>query len=440
MSFRKCIAVNPDKIIKDLSGGVIQIQIAALTAVLQISASSVESLTDLEGLRDAISVLRDHGHGDVLFLARKSMNHLNSILSVGNDSMSSVNTEGAALSIESSESDQVATLTPEFSRKDILEIMNSSSDEREIANALSLLLRSGKGEDIKVVRGMLSHSDSRVRSNAVEFIERFGTDEEIISSCMSLVMDESNRVRGTVLSAIGRIDPSVVTSHFEEMLASNEISIRESAVYALSRIKGEWVVKLLITAMSDTFEGIRGRAADALGRQKDIRSLHALKEHLNDLSPEVVDAVQKSIAFLTMEEVQGLRNGELDCSHNFASTDVTDNLAELYPEELLLFNRADDEMKTNLVNTGKVIFQQMMDGILLSEYLSVLFCDIVKLSEFKRQNSDISSTEADFKRIENFLEKRYSILALGAARVMKSKELLIAEDNSLFNILSNIEV
>jgi hypothetical protein len=82
----------------------------------------------------------------------------------------------------------------------------------------------------------------------------------------------------------------------------------------------------------------------------------------------------------------------------------------------------------------------MMDGILLSEYLSVLFCDIVKLSEFKRQNSDISSTEADFKRIENFLEKRYSILALGAARVMKSKELLIAEDNSLFNILSNIEV
>ena len=258
MNCNKCVAVNPGKIINDLSGGVIQVQIAALTAVLQVSSSSVEDVSQLEPLRDAISKLRKNSHGDVLFLARKSINHLNSILSVGDSSLSAVNTEGQA----SSNMDN-----PEFTREEILEILaSSSSDSRKIATALSLLLRSGKKEDILAVKAVLTDEDARVRSNSVEFIERFGTDEEIIDSSMSLIMDDSNRVRATVLSVIGRIKPSVVTSHFEEMLASDEISVRESAVYALSRIKGEWVVKLLISAMSDAFEGIRERAAEEIGR------------------------------------------------------------------------------------------------------------------------------------------------------------------------------
>jgi len=331
---------------------------------------------------------------------------------------------------------------PEFTREEILEILaSSSSDSRKVATALSLLLRSGKKEDIVAVKAVLTNDDARVRSNSVEFIERFGTDEEIIDSSMSLIMDDSNRVRATVLSVIGRIKPSVVISHFEEMLASDEISVRESAVYALSRIKGEWVVKLLISAMSDAFEGIRERAAEALGRQKDIRALHALKEHLNDLSPVVAKAVQNSIDFLTMEEVQGLRSGELSCSDNFDSICVVDTLSESYPHELVSLSKAGNDLKNSLSQTGQDLFKQLMDGSLTSEYLAIVFCDIVKLSEFLRQHSDIDSPKGEnFDRIDDALCKRYSILALGAARVLKSKEFDIEKSNSLFDVLSSIDV
>ena len=440
-------AVNLKKMKEDISIGNSQIQVAALSAILQLSATSVENSSELEELKSTVLQLIEVSEGDVLFLGRKVANHLNSLTGVSNQIDQKKNSD----------------LVVKSDGEDVWVRDLSSSDDRKVADSLSWLLRHSNEKNINKVIPMVKHSCARVRSNAIEFIERYGNDRQILEHSMFLLQDESNRVRGTVLSALGRIKPDTVEKHFEEMLNSKEISIRESAVYALSRIKGEWVVKLLILTMNDSFEGIRVRAAEALGRQKDIRALEALKSHLNDLSPHVAQTVENSIAFLTMEEVEGLRKGEVGSTDSFSikSKDI-EVLESVTAEEIKFIKDADECLISKLNTGGQKIYKEMQSGSLISEQLEILYCDIVKLHEFERQYNDDLLPEMDVRQlfkdfssvlgnredsrneaslhIHKALKDGYITLALRAVRLFEENTLKLDGKSELVQVLKDIKV
>ncbi len=111
----------------------------------------------------------------------------------------------------------------------------------------------------------LHHTDDRCRAKAVEICAKSFPQDQLDKILTPMLGDQNNRVRANVIVALKETNPIVLNQSLQEMLSSSRISMRESAIWAISKLySNELYRSLLMKALHDPYRDIRVRAIEAL--------------------------------------------------------------------------------------------------------------------------------------------------------------------------------
>lgn len=267
------------KIAEDVFHDDVNVRVLALSTVCQLGADSVSSAAEAALLARALEeAASEASPQDVRFLARKGLNHLRT-LSGGQPAPAAV-----------------PAAAPAPTRESALAALDGPA--REAAEACAVLSRLGLASDVPALLPLLAHEDARVRSNAIEALAGLADAGTLVEALVPLYGDPDNRVRGTVAAALGRLGHPTVITYLEQLLADERLSMRESAVYALTTLQGPDVVRLLVNSLQDSYEGVRLRAAQGLAACGDASAIEALRATLSDPDPAVGEAAATALSFL----------------------------------------------------------------------------------------------------------------------------------------------
>ncbi|MBI2943087.1 MAG: HEAT repeat domain-containing protein [Candidatus Wallbacteria bacterium] len=288
------MAINLKKICRDVAHQDEDIQLMALTTIGQLSPTSIEDPNDLVTLRAAVQGATGSANSDIAFLAKKAANKIEELFA-----RMPQGRQAAASAPDPSEPPKAECMA---SRTDVLASLAVEEEPVGLATLLSQLARVAQPVDVEMAVGHLGHTDARVRANAVEVVEKLGDDKRVTELLTPLLADDNNRVRGNVAKALGRIGVPKIALYLEEMLKSNRVSMRESAVYAMSHIRAAAMVDLLVRALRDPYEGIRLRAVRGLKMHNDERAVPAIRPLLNDLDIDVCEEARKAIRVIRKDQ------------------------------------------------------------------------------------------------------------------------------------------
>ncbi len=292
------MSINLKKICRDISRPEEDVQYLALTTITQMTPSSIEDPSDVLSLRTALHEAAASSNEDIVFLARKAINHLEQLAMKipGGLPAAPPPPPPAAAGTPAAEPPQ----GPD--RIDVLASIQVEDDPVKLATLVSQMIRIAEPVDLEATIPLLKNRDARVRSNAVEVVERLADGKKTTELLTPLLSDDNNRVRGNVAKALGRIGMPRTAKYLEEMLHSSKVSMRESAVYALSHIRGTQMVDLLVQALRDPYEGIRLRAVRGLKMHNDERSLPHIRPLMNDLDIDVCEEAHKAIRVIRHDQ------------------------------------------------------------------------------------------------------------------------------------------
>lgn len=292
------MAINLKKICRDVENPEEELRVLALTTICQITATSVENPAELVALKAALQRAIQSSSQDTVFMARKAMNRVEELIG----KLPAAALASATPSAPAGPSAQPGPSAPETSREDVLAGLAVEDDSVKLATLVSQLGRVGEPVDWVLAVPHLKSPDARVRANAVELVERMPDQAQVTELLTPLLSDENNRVRGNVAKALGRIGVPKIARYLKSMLRSPKVSMRESAVYAISHIIGEPMVDLLIEALRDPYEGIRLRAVRGLKIHNAERAVPAIRPLLNDLDIDVCEEARKAIRVIRKDQ------------------------------------------------------------------------------------------------------------------------------------------
>ena len=121
---------------------------------------------------------------------------------------------------------------------------------------------------VKQIVPFLDYPDPRVRANAVEGLA-MANDPEMAYHIAPLLGDQDNRVRGNVATYLWNKDPALAREKIEAMLQSPSVWDRESALYAIEKIRDESLNPLLKKLLRDKSLTIVRKAASLLSSLDD---------------------------------------------------------------------------------------------------------------------------------------------------------------------------
>lgn len=110
--------------------------------------------------------------------------------------------------------------------------IRDTTDPLMLSNLLRQVESPAHMDEREMLLGMLSHEDSRVRSNAVEAMDRHY--HEVYYDALRRRMDDSsNRVCANAIIAVGKRNLDDVTAKLSSLLTHESLAMRESALYCL---------------------------------------------------------------------------------------------------------------------------------------------------------------------------------------------------------------
>ncbi len=293
------MAINLQKIQSDLNHGDPQIQTFALMSITRLSPQLVDSVQEIQAVYDKLQSLIKSNNPDVVFLARKATNHIDTVFRPYFKDLGKR---------EGGPPQDPRTM----SREELLRTIDSSLEHKYVASLVMRFIEVGQREDLSALRQFLQHEDDRVRSNTVEVFESLG-DSNYVEDIKPLLSDRNNRVRGNAIMALVKLGHTDVRRNIEEMLCMGMISMRETAVYVLSQLKLPFVEELLIKASADPYDGVRLRATKSLGNFITRRAIVRLKQLMNDIDINICEAAVESLRTIkrTHEELKNQRTQEV---------------------------------------------------------------------------------------------------------------------------------
>lgn len=146
---------------------------------------------------------------------------------------------------------KVATLRKAWASmgKDVLDVLarrvSADTEPVFLAYAMGLMGHSRNPEHHKAVSALLTHSDSRVRANAVEALGQMGC-QNLVSLLEKFLVDCDNRIRANAIIAVFSVDPGKAVAALRVMAQSPLESHRDSALYCLSQIPAEQAGEITI--------------------------------------------------------------------------------------------------------------------------------------------------------------------------------------------------
>lgn len=131
---------------------------------------------------------------------------------------------------------------------------------------------------IGLLSGLLDHEDPRVRANAVEGLG-LTRSASAVPAIMQALRDTDNRVKANALTLLGKIGSVNVARILKEMLVSQKISHRESAVWAAGSLKGREITTALIEAlMAGPGEETELKILESLSKREPAEFLPGLEK------------------------------------------------------------------------------------------------------------------------------------------------------------------
>jgi hypothetical protein len=322
------------RLISDLSTDSVDIQILALSTIPRLSTGIKASEEGVEALRQAVINVSEGANSDIVFLARKALNHLSGFNAgqvnsapveavLGNipplqkSETSPVTAErkpseeanrpagldisgSGAPAVDDGDDEFAATVIRDGSASETFNIerqLIKEEDPRRIATLLATLATDAT--DVFVLNrvvGFLEHENDRVRANAVEVFEKLGNGPDHMAFLTPMLKDKNNRVRSNVVKVLGKFGHPQFKLFLSEMLDSPEISMRESGVYALCELRSLDVLDLLIKMIDDSYVDIRLRILKALANFDNPEVIDAIKTRVSD-----GDEVVRQHAFAILE-------------------------------------------------------------------------------------------------------------------------------------------
>ncbi|NER35903.1 MAG: NACHT domain-containing protein [Oscillatoria sp. SIO1A7] len=152
----------------------------------------------------------------------------------------------------------------------------------------------------KAILLMLKDESDSVRGSAASALGKLGgKSEAVISKLLSLLKDESDSVRVNAASALGKLggNSEAVISELLSLLKNESEDVRINAASALGKLRGnsEAVIPRLLSLLKDRSYWVRGEAANALGKLEG--DSEALVSGLLSLLKDESEEVRRSAAY-----------------------------------------------------------------------------------------------------------------------------------------------
>ncbi|MCO4783076.1 MAG: hypothetical protein KC646_12195 [Candidatus Cloacimonetes bacterium] len=275
------------KIISELKKTNEKLMILALMQVPSLKPDADYNADDLKALSQLISSNVLSNNPDVSYLSRKAANHMQDKFQ-----LTPVD-ENVILGDSSDDSDEFITIDESFSQDPL-------SLEKQ------LLALPDNYQDHDNILPFLMHSNNRIIATTIETLARTAyPKQELITECKPFLDSDHNRIKANAIIAIGTLDFSLVSEHLSAMFQTTKISMRESAVYAISKLQTSMALqKLLLKCLHDPYLDIRLRAIDILKRYNHPDVVTQMKRLANDLDIEICEAALETIEALQNSKSQ----------------------------------------------------------------------------------------------------------------------------------------
>lgn len=186
---------------------------------------------------------------------------------------------------------------------------------------------------------LLSHVDYSVRRTAASILCDIG-DKSLIHHLVEFLKEKDDELRKKAIEAIANIKDPETIDILIELFEDSNVNIRLSAIDALIKM-GSPAIEKLICALESPIETIRESAAFALGRIKNIDTIPKLINLLSDKSIYVRMAAARALSNMGENTIKTLldllkdRNEAVRESASYALGEIKDKDAVPYIIDLL---------------------------------------------------------------------------------------------------------
>lgn len=310
-----------NRIIEDLADPDREIQILALTTIPRIAPDLQPSPQELEQLNAQLTKLAQSRNPDIVFLARKAQNTITRFAALEPAAPPAASVEpppspppaaaaiaaNPALAVPPSARTDPGGGTPAQAQMSADQLLDAIVHEQDPGQLASVLAAARAQRDPRIMEKsvpMLAHPDPRVRANAVEVFDEAGAEKHL-PHLLPLLHDDNNRVRSNAVKAVHRFAQPQVTACLADMLKSELVSMRESALYALSSLPEIDAWPLVRPLVDDPYDDLRLRLVAYAAAHPGKESTEILERLVLDRDAKVRDQAVEALVKRSVS-VEGL--------------------------------------------------------------------------------------------------------------------------------------
>jgi HEAT repeat protein len=174
-----------------------------------------------------------------------------------------------------------------------LKRLSQEPDERVRATvAKALRIFTEAKEKLNLTRAFLDDTDTRVRANAIETIDRV-EDQEMMDRLIGLSRSPNSRERANSIKKLWELGYQDFEISLIQMLSDPDEWTRASAVWVLGEIEAPHLVHMIEEKLEDSSPAVRENAVRALGKQGSEEKIRQMTEFLEDSDRRVREAARE---------------------------------------------------------------------------------------------------------------------------------------------------
>lgn len=358
------------KILNDLQNSNDKIVILALMYIPRLSTEICHTNKNLHLLRNTLEDFQNHVSADISFLSAKAKNFL-------------LRNWPELSNYKNNEPSLDQNLNPE---KEIIHSSNHNYETR--SKKFERPEKDLLGQtDLNELIANLKHQDPRVRSSAIEICSKEMEPEESQKYLIPLMQDENNRVRANAIVALKHLPTEDLCSSLKYMLESPRISMRESAIWALSELKpNKNYLNFLLKALYDPYRDIRIRTIRTLSLYVENSVIAQMKRLLQDPDKEIASAAKNTLELLVEKYVNHSSNPLRETDNSNLAINIDEKSIVMESEYLEIDKATNERSQIEEVTPPsssrplnsihrRIALQQKLDMVEVTQFFNEIKCD-----------------------------------------------------------------